>query len=109
MSNKTQFESTAEDHMTFGEVITLIDNGGIAARVDWPEGQYIYKAIGSIVPNKFVANMTSIPDAVKAAYAESGKDMNFASSITLQGENGVTKPGYVPSQEDLLYSKWVQL
>lgn len=99
--------------MNFGEAIEALKEGKMVRRSAHGNDEFIFKQEPSNVPAVVVPGMTSLPDSVKAEFANRFNDpgarargLRYCNQLAFVNAYNVIS-GWTPSVEDVLAKDWM--
>ncbi|MEM8506236.1 MAG: MW1434 family type I TA system toxin [Bacteroidota bacterium] len=96
-----------------GQVVIALNEGAMAKRPLWPEGDFIFCQVPATIPRSVVPGMQSLPQAVKDEFERRFEDeaqqidaIYYAHQIAYVNSSNLIV-GYSPSIEDLQAEDWI--
>jgi hypothetical protein len=110
-SPKDVFEKSYRETngLNFGLAVEALKMGKRVCRAGWEaKGLFVFMQVPASIPADVVPKMQSLPDAVKAEFAQRGQDLRYSNQLALvKPDNRIN--GWAPSASDALASDWVIL
>ena len=94
-------------NLTYGEAIEALKQGQRCTRQGWNgKGMFVFMQVPAMVDEKYIPNMTSLPESVKTEFIKRGGNIHYTNQFAIVSPNNVIN-GWVASVSDTLANDWI--